>query len=178
MNQHLEGRYVHKLLRLEPSKRYSIPKWATVIEGTLKQSADINFDEISVETIISEVTDTFRIKKESADKSHAAIHMTNNDIMIGRQFYDSKAHPSDSFFITESNEEDFVIRPAMNQPLEAHTLLQEIKTVHVQKNGHFMMVYPNVSGEMPSIKIYMHKQKIAEVQIQAGKWNDLGILST
>ncbi len=41
---------------------------------------------------MADVTDVFRIKKTSEDGKRVDIHLTNNDIMLGRQFYDADLH--------------------------------------------------------------------------------------
>lgn len=176
VNQHASGKFVHRLVRVEPSKRYSIPKWGTVIEGTINKVS--NDDECTYEAVVLKVSDVFRIKKTSEDNQHAAIHKTNSDIMIGRKFYESDGHPSEAFMIIGKVEDNFAIEPEVKKPLEAHSILHEVRHVRVEKNGHFMIVYPNVTDTTASFKLFKNKEVIGEFQIEAGKWNDLGVLNT
>lgn len=175
IERHKAGNYIHKILRLHPSRRYNLPSWATVVEGRLGSS----YDEKSIyEAIVSDVTDVFRIKKTSEDGKRVDIHLTNNDLMIGRQFFDADLHPAEAFFIVDTENETFLIDPEAKNPLEAHALLNEIRRVPVDENGTFMVSLSNVAGERTSFKLYKDKQKIGEFQIEAGKWNDVGPVTT
>jgi len=174
IERHRGGNYIHKILRLEPSRRYNLPKWTTVVEGKLDQFIDEN----SVyEAIVADVTDVFRIKKTSEDGKKIDIHLTNNDLMLGRQFFDADLHPAEAFSIVGEENGRFVIEPESKKPLEAHALLNEIRPVYVDANGTFMVSLPNVAGEITSFKLYKDKQKISEFQIQSGQWNDIGFVN-
>ena len=182
IEKHSQGSYVHRLVRLEPSKRYSIPKWATVVEGQIEYKEDEPIESSSIETdnfsaIIEAVADTYRVKKESENGNQIFIQMTSPEIMTGREFFDAEKDPKDAFKIIESTDEIFQVEPNLSKPLEAHSLLQEIKAFTVYKGGHFMIVFPVIDGEMVPMKLYKNKEKIGEFQIEAGKWNDLGVFT-
>jgi len=175
-NRILSGTYVHKQIRLEPSKAYSIPSWGTVIEGTIENVDALNTSS-TLECTVEDAVDRFRVKKMSESGSEILIHITNNDIMIGRQFYDSDAHVSEAFTVTDVEEDRFKVEPKLSGSLEAHAVLQEVKTIYVNNKGRFMIIYPKVSGDIVPFKLYKDKQKIGEFQIKTNKWNDLGIFT-
>lgn len=172
----LNGGYIHRQVRLEPSKRYVIPSWGTVIEGQV-ENIEVFKEENRLECIVEAVADRYRIKKDSSDNQSISIHMTNQDIMVGRQFFDVDGQPSESFTVTDVEGDDFKVNPDLNAPLEAHSQLQEIKSIYVDTSGYFMIVYPKVSEPTAGIKLYKDKEKVGEFQIKSNSWNNLGIIS-
>ncbi len=178
LSKYEAGKYIKRLVRLEPSKQYSIPKWATVIEGTLI-TEDLELSNMKRKdgfgAVVESVSDIYRVKKNSEDGANLSIHITSPEIMEGRQFYESEGHPRNAFKIIGHDGDTFEIEPALASNIEAHALLFELKEFIVHENGHFMFVFPMISGDQTALKIYKDKEKVGEFQINAGKWNELGV---
>lgn len=130
IDTHRAGGYIHKILRLEPSRRYNLPSWATVVVGQLEE----NYAKDSIyEAIVADVTDVFRIKKTSEDGKRVDIHLTNNDIMLGRQFYDADLHPVDAFFIVGTENKTFIIEPEAKKTLKPMHFLVKFEVFTLMK---------------------------------------------
>jgi len=175
MQQIQQGHFVHRLVRLEPSLRYSMPKWATVVQGQFQNEdmSEILKDEYGA--VIDSSSETYRLKREMETGNALSVHMTSPQIMLGRTFFEAEGHPRDAFELVEKKDDGFVVSPNLEKPLEAHSLLCEFKTFRVYDDGRFMLVLPRFDSETTAIKLYKNKEKIGEFQVNAGKWNDIGV---
>jgi len=176
VQQFQQGHFVHRLVRLEPSLRYSMPKWATVVQGQF-QNEDMN-EIIKAEygAVIGSSSETYRLKREMETGNAVSVHITSPQIMLGRTFFEAEGHPRDAFKLVEKKDDGFVVSPNLEKPLEAHSLLSEFKSFKVCDDGRFMLVLPRFDSERTAIKLYRNNEKIGEFQVSAGKWNDIGVL--
>ncbi len=176
VNDFSSGSYVHRIIRLEPSNRYNIPKWATVIEGQVEVGQEHVYEgtNLHIQAVVDKMTDHYRIKNNTSDKPLVMIHQTNSEILLGRFFYGSDMTIKDAFELIKKIDDGYLPSPEATQILEPHTLLTEVKHVDLDDRGHFMMVLPKIEASLASVKLYIHGQKIGEMQFHTGKWNDVG----
>ncbi len=178
MAQMASGDYVHRLIRLNPSRLYPVPKWATVIEGRIEAGSynQVDLETIELQAVVDKRLDVYRVKQDLEQDGPLMIHQTKQEVLLGRTFFDMEMDIQSSFVLKNKNGEGYDIEPAAPSKLEAHAKLVEVTSVQVENSGAFLFVFGKIEAGTPSVKLYINQMKVGEIQFEIGAWNQVGVI--
>lgn len=178
MAQMASGNYVHRLVRLNPSRLYPVPKWATVIEGQIEVAAgkDMDIESLELQAVVDQRLDVYRVKTDLEKDAPLMIHQTKQEVLLGRRFYDVEMGIQSSFVLKNKNGEGYDIEPSPSSKLEAHAKLTEVTSVQIEHSGAFLFVFGKIEAGTASVKLYIKQMKIGEIQFETGAWNQIGAI--